>query len=582
MKKLVAVVLATAMLIMGFSVVASAYGIDPTAGNYYGYGYNNSYNNGNYGYGYNYYNCSGIRTSYLDVEYQPSAWFDVYAEEHGIVFHLAPTMPISRSDVFAPIGKAMDRAYEDANRDFSTAYGVSFRDFTWDASLYEIAGGLYQRGIMLGYPEDNTVRFPKNITRAELAKILVLTAKENGIYNSYNTVTSQFQDVAGHWAEQYMNDCNAMGLMVGKSLYAFAPEDLVTYEEFLAVTIRMAERAANNNGYYYNNYCAFDVEDVAYGISSTMDIDFENYSYNKIEDLAAYSSNKIYVEVGETFTLKVKATPSDVELDEDDIEWAVNKSSYLKNMDVDADGRYATGKYKALREGTVYVTAEVANDEDIYVKFTVVIEEEDEEHEEDETVYVSSIKVNPTDVELDVGESQSITATVYPTTATNKGLVWESHNTQVVTVSSNGKITAVGVGNTTVTCTAKDGSGVVATIDVTVTAEEIVPNDTTAPVVEITGADNIAVGKMATLTVKVDEENIANFEITEADLLGLTGGASINKIKKVSEDTYEITLMGVEVSSLALCIDAGVATDVAGNSSAESNEVIIFINSGEM
>ena len=39
--------------------------------------------------------------------------------------------------------------------------------------------------------------------------------------------------------------------------------------------------------------------------------------------------------------------------------------------------------------------------------------------------------------------------------------------------------------------------------------------------------------------------------------------------------------MGVEVSSLALCIDAGVAVDVAGNVSAESNEVVIFINSGE-
>ena len=123
----------------------------------------------------------------------------------------------------------------------------------------------------------------------------------------------------------------------------------------------------------------------------------------------------------------------------------------------------------------------------------------------------------------------------------------------------------------------------VATIDVTVTAEEVivVPDDTTAPVVEITGADNVSVGQKVTLTVKVNEANLASFKITEKDLLGLTGGASISKINKVSDDTYEITLMGVEVSSLALCIDAGVAVDVAGNVSAESNEVVIFINSGE-
>jgi len=561
MFKKVMTILMVALMLVSSTVSAFAYS-DPTVMNYYGYN--------NYGYSYNYYNCTGIRTTYSDEEYQPSSWFDTYAEQYGVVFHLYPQMPISRSDVFAPVGKAMDNAYSDAGRTFSTAYGVNFVDFTWDSSLYAIAGGLYQRGIMVGYPQDNTVRFPQNITRAEFAKVLVLTAKQNGIYSTYSTMNSQFTDIEGHWAEQYINECNAMGLMVGKSLYDFAPEHTVTYEEYVTVMLRMAERASN--GSY-----AMDVDDIAYGISSTMDIDFEGYGYAEVDDIEVYGSKNVYAEVGETIELKVKATPSDVELKNNDIDWTSGKSSYLKFVDNDVDGRYATAEFKALKEGKVTVTAELASDDDITATFTVVISDD----EDDEDVNITSIKVDPSSVELTIGESKSITATVYPTNATNKGIVWESHNENVAIVNQNGKITAVGVGSTTVTATSEYNSGIIATIDVTVTAEEITVNDSIAPVVEITGADNVSVGQKVTLTVKVDEENLNNFEITEKDLLGLTGGASINKISKVSDDTYQITLMGVEVSSLALCIDSGVAVDEAGNKSAESNEVIIFVNSGE-
>lgn len=562
MKKLMATLVVVVMLVMNLTVAVSAYS-DPTVMNY---GYNN------YNYGYNYYNCTGIRTSYSDEEYQPSSWFDTYAEQYGVIFRLIPTMPISRNDVFAPIGKGMDKAYSEVGRAFSNSYGVSFVDFTWDRSLYNVAGGLYQRGIMIGYPEDNTVRFPQNITRAEFAKVVYLTAQQNGIatYNTSN-INYQFADMVDHWASQYASQCQALSLLVGKGNGYFDPEGYVTYEEYVTVMLRIAELSGRSN-------YSMDVEDIAYGISSTMEIDFDGYEYGTdITDLTVYGSKTVYAEVGETIELKVKATPSDIELVNDDVDWTSSKTSYLRYVDNDVDGRYATAEFKALKEGTVTVTAEAANDEDIYVEFTVVIGDDND----GDAVYVSSITVNPTEVELGVGESQSITATVYPSNASNKGIIWESHNEAVATVNQNGKITAVGVGNTTVTATAEDGSGVVATIDVTVTAGEIVPDDAIAPVVEITGADNVAVGEKVTLTVRVNEANLANFEITESDLLGLTGGASINKINKVSADTYEITLMGVEVSSLALCIDSGVAVDAVGNESAESNEVIIFVNSGE-
>ena len=567
MKKLMAMVMAV-MLVMGISVGALAYNVDPTGYGYNNYGYDYNYGYNNYGYGYNYYNynCTGIRTTFSDEEYNPSAWFETYADEYGVVFHLIPTMPISRSDVFAPVGKAMERAYSRSGRSFSNSYGVNFRDFTWNSSLYAIAGGLYQRGIMIGYPEDNTVRFPQNITRAELAKVLVLTAKQNGIGNAYGTINHQFADMEGHWASQYASECHALGLMVGKSNYAFAPNDYVTYEEYVTVMLRMAERTG------YSNY-SIDVEDVAYGITTTMDIDFEDYEYSGEFELETYSSSTVRMDVGETKELKVKAT-IDLEDDNEDIEWEASKSNYVRFSNKDINGKYATVTIKALKEGKITVKAIAEDDTSIYAKFTVIIGDDEDSDE------VSSIKVTPSEVELGIGDTKTITAKVYPTSAPD-GIIWESQNTAVAKVNQNGKITAVGVGSTIVTATSEEDDDVYATIEVVVTAGGSSSNDSNAPKVELTGADSIDIGKMATLTVKVNENNLSSFEITESDILGLTGGASINKIKKVSNDTYEITLMGVEVSSMALCIDAGVAVDAAGNRSAESNEVIVFINSGE-
>ena len=55
----------------------------------------------------------------------------------------------------------------------------------------------------------------------------------------------------------------------------------------------------------------------------------------------------------------------------------------------------------------------------------------------------------------------------------NASGAWESYDASIATVNQNGKITAVGVGKTTIAAEAEDGSGIVSTINVTVTAEEV-------------------------------------------------------------------------------------------------------------
>jgi len=68
----------------------------------------------------------------------------------------------------------------------------------------------------------------------------------------------------------------------------------------------------------------------------------------------------------------------------------------------------------------------------------------------------SSGKVNNTTVNLSINGTLQISANVLPTDATRKDVGWTSSNTEVATVSDSGLITAHQVGQTVITCRAKD------------------------------------------------------------------------------------------------------------------------------
>lgn len=89
-------------------------------------------------------------------------------------------------------------------------------------------------------------------------------------------------------------------------------------------------------------------------------------------------------------------------------------------------------------------------------------------------VKVTSISLSPSTMNLEVGKSQYISETVYPSNATNKTVSWSSSPTGIVTVSSTGEVKAIKEGTTTVTCKATDGSGKYATCKVTVTKPDVV------------------------------------------------------------------------------------------------------------
>lgn len=77
----------------------------------------------------------------------------------------------------------------------------------------------------------------------------------------------------------------------------------------------------------------------------------------------------------------------------------------------------------------------------------------------DPSGWVTGVTVSGSDPEAlaPLGTLQ-LTASVAPLTAIDTTVLWSSSDTDVVTVDSNGLVTAVAVGTATITVTTKDGS----------------------------------------------------------------------------------------------------------------------------
>lgn len=81
---------------------------------------------------------------------------------------------------------------------------------------------------------------------------------------------------------------------------------------------------------------------------------------------------------------------------------------------------------------------------------------------------VEGITLDKTEGILNVGNTVTITVTVAPEEATNPAVTWSSSDESVATVDETGKITAVAVGNATITATSEDDSSVSAGYELTV------------------------------------------------------------------------------------------------------------------
>ena len=73
-------------------------------------------------------------------------------------------------------------------------------------------------------------------------------------------------------------------------------------------------------------------------------------------------------------------------------------------------------------------------------------------------ISVTKVTLSKAELKLNKGKSETITAVITPTNATNKNVTWSSSNETVARVSSTGKITAISEGTATITVRTSDGN----------------------------------------------------------------------------------------------------------------------------
>ena len=134
-------------------------------------------------------------------------------------------------------------------------------------------------------------------------------------------------------------------------------------------------------------------------------------------------------------------------------------------------------------------------------------------------VKVSSVTINPSTLKLtSKGQTAQLSASVLPSNAENKSITWNSSNTNVATVSSDGFVTALANGNTTITATALDGSGKSGSCAVIVE----IPDDDSR-VITVQGGNS---GNCYIAPGEFDGVNLQNVEMEiqgNNDIIGISG-----------------------------------------------------------
>lgn len=153
-------------------------------------------------------------------------------------------------------------------------------------------------------------------------------------------------------------------------------------------------------------------------------------------------------------------------------------------------------------------------------------------------VAVTGVKLSAIGIELPVGGSKRLSATITPSNATNKGVTWSSDNTSVAAVNSSGLITAKGEGTATVTVRTDDG-GYTATCKITVvpvTAPEKVEISVSADSLKYKETTRVNVSELPvgyTVQYSSSDESIAKVD-------------SNGNIKAVGKGTATITVKVID------------------------------------
>jgi len=199
-------------------------------------------------------------------------------------------------------------------------------------------------------------------------------------------------------------------------VWSSSDEAIVTVEEGVLTAVAAGDAVITADCDGVTDECTVTVNE--------KDIEVESVELNKTE---------AELVVGETFRLEATVLPE--EASGLTVTWS---SSASEIVSVDDEGNVS-----ALSEGKATITAEAGG-----VKATCDVTVSSA------SIPVESVTVSEESIEIKIGETFTLTATVLPENAEDKTVTWSSSDNAIATVSDDGVVTGVAVGNATIVAAA--------------------------------------------------------------------------------------------------------------------------------
>ena len=163
-------------------------------------------------------------------------------------------------------------------------------------------------------------------------------------------------------------------------------------------------------------------------------------------------------------------------------------------------------------------------------------------------VGVKSVTLSKTKDTIKVGNGDYLSATVYPSNATNQSVTWTTSDPNIATVTDYGYVTAVSVGTATITATTADGNKT-ATCTITVTPPVAVTSVSLSKT-----KDTLTVGGYDWLYAYIYPYNAANQSLTWTTSNANVATVSSNGyVTAVSAGTVTITATTADGNKTATC-----------------------------
>ena len=235
--------------------------------------------------------------------------------------------------------------------------------------------------------------------------------------------------------------------------------------------------------------------------------------------------------------------------------WA---SSNSKVASVDGNGNV-----EAKGIGTATIT--VYSRENGHIKATTTVTVSEMKQDE---ILVNSINTKLDKLILKVDEEINLNATVTPTNATNKGLIYSTSDKEVVTVDENGTVIAKGVGTATVTIKSVGNANVQKFVKVTVIEEEAEILETATVTIKSVGNANVQ--KFVKVTVIEEEAEI--LETATVTIKHISGDQEL-EVQSLEFELGEIEIFAKNIEGYELISDSKVTINLVEN---EEEQVITF------